>query len=298
MPTPKLLTLVCLLLASIVGLFILANKLALFTQRQTEHELSALTDDGQLQRKDAVFSILAIALIMTVTLGLIAGLFMTSRLAGKLLIVLPAFIGCFSLLRYIFHDRYKPALAICAISLTVLWLIFPNWVTLNLAALCIVLDMLVRFRNAKFLNLAILGAGIVLYDVVAVFVTKHMVLLANLVIEGNLPILIRVPDGLSFNAGLVFAVGLGDVVLPGFVVMLAMREARRLNQTSLGHWTIGGYVVSFVVMGLLMWLFKIPGMPATLFLIPGVFGGLALGAIRGGIWPAIASSQSVESAVN
>lgn len=176
-----------------------------------------------------------------------------------------------------FRGYALPLALIVATVVTTAWLRWPNWVTLSVAAMLLAIattsNVSTALRRAPLAFFAVLGVGVVIADVYAVFHTGAMLELVSH--ARQLPILLRVWPQL---AGML---GLGDVFWPGLILLSAARVDARL-------WTAGmiGYAAGFAV----AWSFTITSgvaQPALVYLVPGVLGGLAQATYRLGLpWAA------------
>jgi|SRR5271157_954066 len=128
--------------------------------------------------------------------------------------------------------------AIVSASLYLALLIEPQWYIVDLAGF-LAAGALIAVLGLDFgiLPAFILLTGLMVYDAVAVYVTKHMVSLADVVTEMKLPILMVMPDSAGYdytNAPTLaetraqpteersaLFMGLGDVVIPGTLIVSA-----------------------------------------------------------------------------
>ena len=136
---------------------------------------------------------------------------------------------------------FDPALALAATasaSLYLALLVEPQWYIVDLAGF-LAAGALVAILGISFAILPafILLGALMVYDAIAVYRTKHMVSLADVVTEMKLPILMVMPDapGYDYTAAPSLAqqrgqpveersamfMGLGDVVIPGTLVVSA-----------------------------------------------------------------------------
>jgi len=165
-----------------------------------------------------------------------------------------------------------------AFVITLAWLVWPNWVTLDIAAVCMTIVFLVNFRDVSFKSAAIISLIVMIYDVVSVFGTGVMQKVASGVL-GSVPMLLIVPRSFALQSERAFALGLGDIVIPGILIMIALREAKNYTNTKAGWMTILGYVVGCILTFIVVVISKAP-QPATIYLIPCTFLFLWL-AVRG-----------------
>ncbi|MFA5987210.1 MAG: presenilin family intramembrane aspartyl protease [Candidatus Paceibacterota bacterium] len=155
------------------------------------------------------------------------------------------------------------------------WFVYPNWITIDLAETCVAMHFFVAYRNIKLKQCAVITLGIMTYDALMVFGTGLMQKVAGgLTVGGKavIPALIMIPKSLSLDGKTLFCMGLGDIVLPGFIVVYAMRQALKHKAPSLAIGACLGYVAGSVIALSLFFVFKSP-QPATIYLMPGVFVG-------------------------
>ncbi len=107
-------------------------------------------------------------------------------------------------------------LAIAAALLIVVTLALkPNWIVMNIAALLLAAGIAAIFGiSLEPLPASVLLAILAVYDMVAVYKTRHMISLAESVVEIKAPMLFVIPrkDGNAY-------MGVGDVVVPNILVV-------------------------------------------------------------------------------
>lgn len=166
---------------------------------------------------------------------------------------------------------------ITALLITLAWVFYPNWLTLDIAAFMLALMFLIAFKNISFKQALAFSVAIMAYDMFMVFGTGVMQKVASAGVKINIPILIVVPDSLSLSANKLFMIGLGDIVLPGLLIMLAFRFARQYHWSTTGLiirlCAITGYIIGFFMAIIMAVMFNF-GQPATIYLIPGVMLGI------------------------
>ena len=139
------------------------------------------------------------------------------------------------------ENLYDPALTLAAVASAAIYvalLMEPQWYIVDLAGF-VAAGALVAILGISFgpLLAVLLLLALMVYDAIAVYVTKHMVSLADSVTEMKLPILMVMPEsgGYDYTAaptlreqrtrpveerGAMF-MGLGDIVIPGTLVVAA-----------------------------------------------------------------------------
>jgi presenilin-like A22 family membrane protease len=167
-------------------------------------------------------------------------------IAGSLYITLYATFslvppGAVLLMPYSAEIVLDPALAAAGLvsaSLYLALLIEPQWYVVDLAGLAAG-GALIAILGISFAPLAamILLGALMVYDAIAVYRTKHMVSLADVVTEMKLPILMVMPEGPGFDyprapplreqraapvgERAAMFMGLGDIVIPGTLIVSA-----------------------------------------------------------------------------
>jgi len=146
-----------------------------------------------------------------------------------------AFYVLYPLLAFVVPEAWSLGLSIAsAVILVVILIKYPEWYVLDLC------DILVGVGCVAILGISlnvslviILLIGLAIYDAIAVYKTKHMIDLADTVIELKLPIVFVVPkirqyslikETKSLKEALrqgeereAFFMGLGDIVIPGIL---------------------------------------------------------------------------------
>ncbi len=165
------------------------------------------------------------------------------------------------------------------LGMTAAWIFHPSWLTFDVAASAAVLWMLVSVSIANFGTAMITSGGVMIYDAISVFQTHKMIELVKA--TSGIPIMVMQPSSLSLHAQITFAMGLGDIVLPGLVVMFAFRAAKRCGGKAIAVGTILGYVMGLFATLLALHITGSP-QPATIYLMPGVLIGYAVAAYATG----------------
>ena len=153
-----------------------------------------------------------------------------------------------------------------ALAINAWWMISPNWASVDLAATVVIVSMLTLTRVANVYTAIVALTALALYDIVNVFATGLMVKVA-LPSVGALPILISIPESLSMSAKTVAALGLGDIVIPGLVVLLAFREAKLKANRLLSVLIVVGYIIGLTIVDVVAGITRAP-QPALLYISP------------------------------
>ncbi|XP_024989798.1 signal peptide peptidase-like isoform X1 [Cynara cardunculus var. scolymus] len=145
-----------------------------------------------------------------------------------------------------------------------------HWLANNILGLAFCIQGIEMLSLGSFKTGAILLAGLFVYDIFWVFFTPVMVSVAK---SFDAPIKLLFPSRIDTRP--FSMLGLGDIVIPGIFVALALRfdvsrgkESHYFKSAFLGY--TAGLVVTIVVMN---WFQA--AQPALLYIVPGVIGFLA-----------------------
>lgn len=187
-----------------------------------------------------------------------------------------------------------------SIFLTVLMVVYPEWFVIDTVGIMIAAGASALFGiSLAILPTIILLAVLAVYDFISVYKTKHMIRLAEGVMELKLPILFVLPRkwGYSFarsrmknigqgNEREAYFMGLGDAVMPTILAVSANAFLNApmiwfINIPALG--SMIGTLLSYVA---LMWL-VLKGKPQAglPFLCTGSIAGFLIGCLIAGINP-------------
>ena len=143
---------------------------------------------------------------------------------------------------------------IAAAAIIILLVKFPEWYVVDASGILIALGAIALLGVSLSIFLVILlQIGLAIYDAIAVRGTKHMVALADVVLELKLPVMLIIPkirgysllkDKKSLKEKLkegeereAFAVGTGDLVMPGILVA-----------STFSNISTNGFLIAFSVM--------------------------------------------------
>lgn len=166
------------------------------------------------------------------------------------------------------------------------WILWPNWLTVNLLAVVLVvaamsglLQMTLNFKLA-----AIVVGGLFIYDIINVYFTGNMLKVAGAALDPvrPMPMLLIVPSGLDLHSKWAAALGTGDVLVPGMLILIAGVLAHRHNRPSILYGGLVGYLVGFAAVEVIL-LLAHHGQPALITLYPCVMGGILLMTWRAGL---------------
>ena len=140
---------------------------------------------------------------------------------------------------------------VITIALTVLLYIYPEWYILDATGLVIGGGAAAMFGiSLNIIPVILLMILLAIYDAISVYKTKHMVSLAESIVDMRLPILFVLPRKRNFSIvknsdmGEAFFMGLGDAIIPSMLVVSAFvnyTSAAPALGAALG--TLAGYAV-------------------------------------------------------
>ncbi|KAI3461156.1 hypothetical protein Pfo_017819 [Paulownia fortunei] len=152
-----------------------------------------------------------------------------------------------------------------------------HWLANNILGLAFCIQGIEMLSLGSFKTGAILLAGLFVYDIFWVFFTPVMVSVAK---SFDAPIKLLFPT--SDSARPFSMLGLGDIVIPGIFVALALRfDVSRGKESQYFKSAFVGYTVGLVVTIIVMNWFQ-AAQPALLYIVPGVIGFLAAHCIWNG----------------
>ncbi|KAI3762326.1 hypothetical protein L1987_52753 [Smallanthus sonchifolius] len=152
-----------------------------------------------------------------------------------------------------------------------------HWLANNILGLAFCIQGIEMLSLGSFTTGAILLAGLFFYDIFWVFFTPVMVSVAK---SFDAPIKLLFPTG---DAARPFSMlGLGDIVIPGIFVALALRfDVSRGRNNQYFNSAFFGYAVGVVLTIVVMNWFQ-AAQPALLYIVPAVIGFLAAHCIWNG----------------
>ncbi|OGZ06809.1 MAG: hypothetical protein A3D65_00960 [Candidatus Lloydbacteria bacterium RIFCSPHIGHO2_02_FULL_50_13] len=249
----------------------------------TRHVVVEVTKKQQFSQSP-IIGTLAVAAYFTVALAVIVLFF--KHLPG----VTGAFLTVvFTLITYRFFVTFFSATgsdaegigirllaATGGIAITLLWTLYPNWFTIDIAATLVAITVLVMLGGLSLQTVTIIAIGVMLYDIVAVFVTGQMMEAAGA--AKSMPMLFIIPKSFALGSAPAQMLGLGDVVIPGAVILAALRK----DIPRAYILTLIGYFVGLLVAIAVVYVTRVM-QPATIYLVPGVLTGLLIAAYRSGM---------------
>lgn len=289
--------------AALAGFLIIAQSIALLLAVPfVQANMEVFADPGDVTN---VFLYVALILIVTVII-----LFVIKIKKGRALkhIILVAFglttlmlfhVVIFLVLAHLNVDLDTAATVAfivgmaLAIVVTILLYKYPEWYVVDFVGICVAAAVAAILGiSFAILPVFVLLILLAIYDAVSVYKTKHMITLADAVAQERLPVLLVVPrrKGYSFRKQKslktqiekkeerdAMFMGLGDVVIPGVLVVSAFRWLP--SDTGLGPFP-NIFVAVFTIMGCLagfivLMRFVLKGKPQAG--LPLMNGGAILG---------------------
>jgi presenilin-like A22 family membrane protease len=185
-----------------------------------------------------------IMLVVTVTILLIAKFWKKQFIQIIILgsIAYTAFFVFYTLLYLVVADPFALLLSITASAILVVALIkYPEWYVIDVCGIIVGVGAIGIFGISLSIFLVIvLLIGLAIYDAISVYKTKHMIDLADAVMELRLPVMMVVPKIRKYSLlketkGIkekledkeereAFFLGLGDIVMPGILVVSALQN--------------------------------------------------------------------------
>jgi len=240
-------------------------------------------------------SVYFIGIILTFTILVLIIIKLGVNWAIQVIILLTVF----STLGYVFYAIFQPLpeninsilTLFLSASLTLLLLKFPEWYVIDTVGILVGAGASSLFGiSLEIFPVIVLLILLAIYDAIAVYKTRHMLALAEGVMDLKLPILLVVPRhrGYSFRrktqfqAGEdAFFMGLGDAVMPAILVVSAQKFATPGPSPIvgvLGYPAIGAILGTLAGFALLMRLVvKKRGQAGLPFLNGGAILGFTLG---------------------
>ena len=278
---------------SMGGLIIIVQVLALFLSRPMEVSgMQAFEDPTQVSN-----SIYYIGMILAFTLLVLIAI----KKNMKWIISLLIYFAIISTLYYVFLalfnlilPEFEALIASILISagVTVVLYRYPEWYVVDLVGVCIAGGVSALLGiSLTVIPVIVLLVLLAIYDAISVYKTKHMITMAEGMMDLKLPILFVIPKHShysflheSFKAGEkreAFFMGLGDAVMPTLLVVSAnvfMKSNGGISYPVLGAMlgTLAGYAVLFA---LVMKGKPQAGLP---FLNSGVILGFLIGVLLSG----------------
>jgi presenilin-like A22 family membrane protease len=219
------------------GLFVVIHLLSMLITKPFEETGLDVFDNPNDPTNLLVFFV--IMLVVTVTILLIAKFWKKQFIQVIILgsIAYTSFFVFYPLLSFVVPDVISSFLSIIATAILIVALIkHPEWYIINLCGIIVGVGAIGIFGISLSIFLVILLLiGLSIYDAISVYKTKHMIDLADAVMDLKLPVMLVVPKTRKYSIlketkGLkekledkeereAFFMGLGDIVMPGILVV-------------------------------------------------------------------------------
>jgi presenilin-like A22 family membrane protease len=237
------------------GLFVIIHLLSMLITRPFEAaDLDVFENPNDFSN---IIIFFVIMLIVTVTILLIAKFWKKKFIQVIILgsIGYTAFFVFNPILSLVVSGTLSLILAVIATAILILALIkYPEWYVIDISGIIVGVGAIGIFGISLSIFLVIvLLIGLSIYDAISVYKTKHMIDLADAVMELKLPVMLVVPKTKEYSLiketeGLkeklesggereAFFLGLGDIVMPGILVA-----------ASLHNITSNGFLIALSVM--------------------------------------------------
>jgi presenilin-like A22 family membrane protease len=275
------------------GLILIVQILALFLSMPMKaNEMQAFEDPTQVSN-----SIYYIIMILVFTLFVLLAL----KKNMKWVISLFIYLAIITTLYYVFFALFTlfPALSgfeavasfVLSAGITVLLYKYPEWYIVDIAGICIAAGVSALIGiSLSVIPVIILLLLLAIYDAISVYKTKHMITMAEGIMDLKLPILFVIPKNLNysflqedFKSGEkreAFFMGLGDAVMPTLLVVSAnvFMISKGISYPVIG--AILGTLAGHIVLSILVMSGKPQaGLP---FLNSGVILGFFIGVLLSG----------------
>ena len=213
-----------------------------------------------------ILYIFIIIIVMTLVILIIAKYWKKQVIQAIILFAIgyTAFFIFVPLFSLIFSDVLSIGVAvIAAVGLVVVLYKYPEWYVIDLCGVIVGAGAIAIFGiSLSILLVIVLLLVLSVYDAISVYKTKHMIDLADTVMDLKLPVLLVVPkirkysliqETKSLKEKLkedeerdAFFMGLGDVVMPGILVVAAYHNLS--NGLPVAVSTLAGTIIGFLVL--------------------------------------------------
>ncbi len=224
------------------GLFIVIHLLSLLITQPFEATGMDVFDNPNDPVNLLIF--FAIMLVVTLTILLIAKFWKKQLIQVIILgsIAYTTFFVFYTLLFFVVPEIFSLSLSITAAAILIVALIkHPEWYIIDLCGIIVGVGSIGIFGISLSVFLVIvLLIGLSIYDAISVYKTKHMIDLADAVMDLKLPVMMVIPkirrySLLKETKGIkekleeneereAFFLGLGDIVMPGILVVSAFQN--------------------------------------------------------------------------
>ncbi len=224
------------------GLFVVIHSLSMLITKPFEDTGLNAFDNPNDPMNLLVF--FAIMLVVTVTILLIAKFWKKQFIQVIILgsIAYTSFIVFYILLSFVVTANLALLVSVIVAAILIVALVkYPEWYIIDLAGIIVGVGSIGIFGISLSIFLVIvLLIGLSIYDAISVYKTKHMIDLADVVMDLRLPVMLVVPKVRTYSLlketkGIkekledneereAFFLGLGDIVMPGILVVAALQN--------------------------------------------------------------------------
>jgi presenilin-like A22 family membrane protease len=248
------------------GLFVVIHLLSMLITQPFEATGLDVFDNPNDPTNLLVF--FAIMIAVTVTILLIAKFWKKQFIQVIILgsIAYTSFFVFYPLVSFVVSEPISSFLSIVAAAILVVALIkYPEWYIINLCGIIVGVGAIGIFGISLSIFLVIvLLIGLSIYDAISVYKTKHMIDLADAVMDLKLPVMLVVPKTRQYSLlketkGLkekleekeereAFFMGLGDIVMPGILVTASFYQNIANNGFLVALSVMVGTLIGFAVL--------------------------------------------------
>jgi presenilin-like A22 family membrane protease len=201
----------------------------------------------------------------------------------------------YPLLSYVIPWTLSLGLSVVFMAIIVgLLIVYPEWYVVDISGIITAVGAIAMLGiSLTILIVLVLLIGMALYDAISVYRTKHMIDLADALIDLKLPILFVIPKTKDYSLvketkGLkekleegerrdAFFMGVGDIVIPGILAVAAFYNNVAGSGLTVGLSVTAGTLIGFV----LLMVFVLKGKPQAglPFLCPGAILGYLISSL-------------------
>ncbi len=198
--------------------------------------------------------------------------------------------------------RARAAVAAVSAAAGLGWAAEVSWLTYSLAAVFVSVAVITVVRPRLPFWLAAAAMVLVCADDVIQVSLTHAAVRADTAADpfmgrapvragmAGMPGVIGIPGHAALLSHYTLVLGIGDVMLPGMLIVIAGRAGQLAGTSRLYPAAVAGYGAGLAACFLAAALTR-TALPAMAFLVPGVFAAVAVTARREGAWPALAPEE-------
>lgn len=200
------------------------------------------------------------------------------------------FLPVLNILLPTYQDVVLISSLIFAVLLVILLYKYPEWYVIDISGIIIGISAIIIFGISLGIMLVlILLIALAVYDAISVYKTKHMIDLADTIMDLKLPVLLVIPKKRGYSLlketkrlkeklkegeeREAFFMGLGDIVIPGILVAAVYRQIAAPEGFLIAIGTIIGILIGFTI----LMTFVLKGKPQAG--LPCLCGGAIIGYI-------------------